>query len=301
MQAKRLAGYVRNLGLCYDAVYSSDLMRALETAEIVVGPEKKKEIIIDERLRERGYGVFEGKKLHVLRDAAKMAGFNDKNYSSFLPDGAESLEEVRDRIQDFCHHQLLCKNHEDGGGGGKSPHPPPYASPSKGNGVTATVTTVVEASSSPPKNILLVTHGGVIREFMRFFRDSLKCQLPDGMREPLRVTPNTGVNVFRIIYRLNSPRDAFLDDQSNPTAILLRAECLRVHEVNHLENQHQGDHPDNVKGSEATLGASSSLSPSSSVKNTQSSSIEPKNHLVSPSSSSNETGVDSLRADLHLA
>ena len=250
--------------MSFDAVYSSDLIRALETAQIIVGSDKKDEIIVDERLRERSYGIFEGKNLKDLREAAKKAGFNDKNYSSFLPEGAESLDEVRQRIQDFCHHQLLCSSQDTDDSNGSS-------LPVKDNCIPQNVTEV-EVSSSPPKNILLVTHGGVIREFMRFFRDSLKCQLPEGVREPLIVTPNTGVNVFRINYRLN---DAFSDQN---TALLVLAECLRVHDTTHLKSE-------------------DFICPQSSI---HASSHESKNHLLTETVVS-DPGVDSLRADLHLA
>lgn len=264
-QANKLAAHVKSLGLSFDAVYSSDLIRARETAEIIVGSDKKDQIIVDERLRERSYGIFEGKNLKDLREAARQAGFNDKNYSSFLPEGAESLDEVHQRIQAFCHHQLLCSSQDTDDSNGSS-------LPAKGNSIPQDVTEV-DVSSSPPKNILLVTHGGVIREFMRFFRDSLKCQLPEGVREPLVVTPNTGVSVFRINYRLN---DAF-NDQS--TALLLRAECLQVHDTTHLKSE------DFICPSQSSNLASSH---------------EPKNHLLAETVVS-DPGVDSLRADLHLA
>lgn len=67
----------------------------------------------------------------------------------------------------------------------------------------------------------MVTHGGVIREFHRFFRDHLRCQLTD--MEPMRVTPNTGVNVFKIVY-----------DNAHNEQTLRIAECLKMHETSHL-------------------------------------------------------------------
>lgn len=63
----------------------------------------------------------------------------------------------------------------------------------------------------------MVTHGGVIREFTRYFRDRLRCVLPD--QEPMRVTPNTGVNVFKLVY---------------VNQVLKIAECLKMHETSHL-------------------------------------------------------------------
>jgi len=188
LQAKKLSDHIQRLNINFNTVYCSDLSRALETAQIILMHDDPSRIVVDDRLRERSYGCLEGKTLQDLRDAAKSAGFNDKNYSSFVPEGAESLAQVRLRIQDFCLNEL------------------PSA---------------CDASTS---NVLLVTHGGVIREFMRFFQDSLKCPLA-GLREPLRVTPNTGVNVFRLMYLTNPKTNV---------KSLVRAECIRVHDVSHL-------------------------------------------------------------------
>jgi broad specificity phosphatase PhoE len=55
-QARRLAVDIRDV----DAVYSSDLARARETAEILANP-LGLEVQTDARLRERGFGAWEGK------------------------------------------------------------------------------------------------------------------------------------------------------------------------------------------------------------------------------------------------
>ena len=187
-QARRLAAHFRTAGVRFDTVFSSDLSRAQETCQILTDGQR---MTIDMRLRERGYGVMEGKNLQDLRAAAKAAGFSDKNCSSYLPPGAESLEQVRSRIQDFCCNHLI-------------------------------------PNAAPDQNVLLVTHGGVIREFMRFFRDQVKCQLT-GLHEPLQVTPNTGVSCFRISYLCK----ALSDGKMRQT--MTEAECLKVHEISHLE------------------------------------------------------------------
>jgi len=286
LQAKKLATHVQAMGLSFDAIYSSDLVRAKETAEIIAGPEKKDAIFVDSRLRERGYGVFEGQSLLSLREAAKEAGFNDKNYSSFLPEGAESLEDVHVRIQDFCHRQLLLDCDCDDG---RPVTVRPLSCPG------ASCTPVVSVSPCPPKNILLVTHGGVIREFMRFFRNSLKCQLPPEAREPIRVTPNTGVNVFRIFFQMNKAngkalladatlsfsqgclvdKEALLDGEPS-TATLLRAECIKVHDTCHLEV----DAKDPYNIYLATLPEHSNNSTSGSSNNNNETGLRPDLHLV---------------------
>lgn len=186
-QAALLFNYWSSNNRTFDLMYSSDLSRAFETCKTIIGPDLQDEIIVDERLRERGYGVKQGIPLHELRTAAKEAGFNEKNYSSYTPEGAESLIQVRDRIRLFCSEHLV--NVVDNG-----------------------------------YKVLLVTHGGVIREFFRFFRDSLRCQLPSES-EPYRVTPNTGVSTFRISYRSGK---------------LVSAECLQIHDISHLPKSTEG-------------------------------------------------------------
>jgi broad specificity phosphatase PhoE len=57
-QAAALAARVRGFGIGH--VFSSDLQRARETAAIVAGHLNIPQLTIDPRLRERGFGAFEG-------------------------------------------------------------------------------------------------------------------------------------------------------------------------------------------------------------------------------------------------
>jgi len=165
----------------FDYVFSSDLSRAYETCQILVG-NSGRELVVDDRLRERAYGNLEGKSVDVLKEEATKAGYDYRTYGAFTPLGAESLAEVKERVQSFLNH----------------------------------LTGVVQ----PGQHVLVVTHGGVIREFIRNFRDKMRCDLTE--MEPLKVTPNTGVNVFRICYK--------------PNGKLLVAECLKMHDVAHLDS-----------------------------------------------------------------
>src|SRR5205807_6477394 len=54
-QARELAGQIDGV----DVIYSSDLARARETAEILAA-ELGIEVHVDQRLRERGFGAWEG-------------------------------------------------------------------------------------------------------------------------------------------------------------------------------------------------------------------------------------------------
>ena len=54
-----------NPSLTFDAVYSSPLDRAMDTASIIGGVDKD-QIIVDERIIEAGFGKYEGKKYHLM-------------------------------------------------------------------------------------------------------------------------------------------------------------------------------------------------------------------------------------------
>ncbi len=83
-------------GIIFDAVYSSPLIRALRTAEIIA-PET--EPVIDERLIEMEYGPYEGKGLRELGPEV-MAFFRDFVHQP-APKGMEPLESVVRRGGEF--------------------------------------------------------------------------------------------------------------------------------------------------------------------------------------------------------
>lgn len=57
-QADRLRLSLSNY--TFDAIYTSPLLRAINTAQIINGNDNQTPITIDERLKERNYGDFEG-------------------------------------------------------------------------------------------------------------------------------------------------------------------------------------------------------------------------------------------------
>ncbi len=57
-QVKSIAGKLN--GICFDAIYSSDLKRAMHTADIISTNIINLPVVCDERLRERNFGVFQG-------------------------------------------------------------------------------------------------------------------------------------------------------------------------------------------------------------------------------------------------
>ena len=105
-EARATGELVRERGLSFDRVYSSPLVRALRTAELVSGfPEHR--IIRDERLCEMDFGVMDGTDYyHPDYPGCEAAG---KPFGGFFedpehyepPKGAESFFDLRARTGSF--------------------------------------------------------------------------------------------------------------------------------------------------------------------------------------------------------
>jgi alpha-ribazole phosphatase/probable phosphoglycerate mutase len=95
-QMKRAASYLAGAG-SLNAVYCSDLSRAVKSAEIIAEPHKLQSIIIPE-LRERNFGIWEGMSFDEIKGQWPDA-FNAwaNNPLEFSPMNGESTIEVRDR------------------------------------------------------------------------------------------------------------------------------------------------------------------------------------------------------------
>ncbi|MBL8144804.1 MAG: histidine phosphatase family protein [Anaerolineae bacterium] len=96
-QAHKLAQFIRNLGL--SALYSSDLVRARQTAELL-DEVLDFAVVYDERLRERNAGAWQGMTLQEMRDwyPDEFAGLT-ADPENFRVAGAESRADVRARMR----------------------------------------------------------------------------------------------------------------------------------------------------------------------------------------------------------
>ncbi|MCG0276387.1 MAG: alpha-ribazole phosphatase [Thermosediminibacteraceae bacterium] len=125
LQAQRLAEVLKRE--TFDVVYSSDLKRAVETAEIIAAPHGLP-VICTKELRELSFGKWEG---HSYQDLEKkyFEEFHNwlRNPGDNKPPGGESLEELIQRVVGFA--KLAARNHSN-------------------------------------KNILIVTHAGPIRAIL---------------------------------------------------------------------------------------------------------------------------------------
>ena len=91
-QAKELSKQINDID--YDIVISSPLIRAKHTAEII--NVKNKQIIYDERLKEREHGSLEGQSVEVTDREDYWNYFTDQKYGT-----EESIPHLFERVKDF--------------------------------------------------------------------------------------------------------------------------------------------------------------------------------------------------------
>ena len=96
-QAEAVRAFFGSRGIHMDAVYSSPLLRAVQTARIIAGDET--EIITDELLLEMDYGPYEGASLE--NPAPELLYFFRDFVHHPAPEGMESLEHVKTRMGVF--------------------------------------------------------------------------------------------------------------------------------------------------------------------------------------------------------
>lgn len=97
-QAKNLGNVVREKGIKFDQIFTSDLKRAIESSDIAF-PEYEK--ITDNRLRECNYGDLDGESKNLV--------IYEEHISIPFPNG-ESLKDVETRMRDFV--SFLKENYD---------------------------------------------------------------------------------------------------------------------------------------------------------------------------------------------
>ncbi|NXJ16077.1 TIGAR bisphosphatase, partial [Odontophorus gujanensis] len=186
-------------------VFSSDLLRAKQARKNKFC--KDLEIKCDTRLRERKYGVAEGRPLTDLKAMAKAAG---EQCPAFTPSGGETLDEVRERARDFF--EFLCqlaveveqKDQEVHGAASRTSEMYEEGSvfPWTGNHSVHELSSANSGASELllDANILVVSHGAYMRNWIGYFVSDLKCTLPANLTKTQlsSVSPNTGVSHFII-------------------------------------------------------------------------------------------------------
>jgi len=158
-QARALAAYLVGRGIA--AVHASDLQRATETAQIVAGLLGIAAFNVDARLRERGFGCFEG----FTRE--ECAAHHPEAWARYLadrratPPGGEPQPEVAARV-------------------------------------VAALTEIAHASRATAEATLIVSHGGTIRTFIHEVTGAAPPPLENGALFLARWTGDRFISVTRV-------------------------------------------------------------------------------------------------------
>uniref|UniRef100_UPI00358EEDDE fructose-2,6-bisphosphatase TIGAR n=1 Tax=Myxine glutinosa TaxID=7769 RepID=UPI00358EEDDE len=242
-QARAAGDFLADIAFTH--VYSSDLQRALQTAEAILERNKRScahKIEVDSRLRERSYGLAEGKPVEELRAMARAVGQACPEYN---PPGAENLQQLKQRVLEFFHS--LCD----------SLAPVQFCSGElpltiNGNVSSTRKPQTVESMSSTTQTeispletgslhqaesqnegpggdlgaeVLVVSHGGTIRQWIQHLVHDLSCAIPPGTHSRLNVvSPNTGLSRFLLVLPGGG---------RPPTSIL----CIYLHHRQHLQDK----------------------------------------------------------------
>ncbi|XP_059259762.1 fructose-2,6-bisphosphatase TIGAR isoform X2 [Mustela nigripes] len=155
----------------------------------------------DSRLRERKYGVAEGRALSELRAMAKAAG---EECPMFTPPGGETLDQVKMRGKDFFN--ILCQLilQEAGQNEQFSQGAPSNCLETSLAEIFPLGKTCASESNSDSDapglvaSVLVVSHGAYMKSLFNYFLTDLKCSLPSTLNksELMSVSPNTGISLF---------------------------------------------------------------------------------------------------------
>jgi broad specificity phosphatase PhoE len=105
-QARKLAGELS--GTEFQGIYSSDLIRARQTADIIAA-ELGIPVTLDARLREINQGIWEGKTIEYVKNTYQPDfSRNPKYITTPRAEGAESLAEVIVRMVEAANEYYLA-------------------------------------------------------------------------------------------------------------------------------------------------------------------------------------------------
>lgn len=100
----------------FDAVYSSPLSRAVNTAQLIIDARdegSRPDIQIDVNLSEMGFGVLEGEKyVPPGEEGGLLEGFWDAPDTYEAPEGGDSFDDIIERAAEFIRHVEAM--HSDG-------------------------------------------------------------------------------------------------------------------------------------------------------------------------------------------
>ncbi|XP_076578821.1 fructose-2,6-bisphosphatase TIGAR B [Chaetodon auriga] len=226
-QGEAAGRYLRDIP--FNNVFVSNLQRALQTAEIIQRNNTHcsgTEMVLEPLLRERGFGIAEGRPKEDLKNMAKAAG---QSCRDFTPPGGETLDQVRLRFKKFL--KVLFKRMLDEHG---------WSSPDASTGAGDSVNGPAAAASDAPLggsaddglqgvsvHVLAVSHGAYINVAVKHLIEDLKCSLPAGVKTSHLFAPCPNTGIGRFILTLS---------QSESGPVLSAARCIFTNRKDHLEN-----------------------------------------------------------------
>lgn len=203
-QAELLGSYLENIK--FDKIYSSDLSRCKQTVDVVVKKNKcsPPEVVLDKRLREQSYGIFEGKS------------FEDcwRSGDGRIP-GGETDEQVIARTDSFL--KQLCKDmtaiescQKEGAKEGTSPEALPHeedthklgkdkseTGPEAKDGHIRSFKELGYPEEFCYPHVLLSSHGMLLRLLIRLLKMKYKLKIRKGLSMRYK-SPNTGLTGFMV-------------------------------------------------------------------------------------------------------
>ncbi|XP_056132277.1 fructose-2,6-bisphosphatase TIGAR B [Lampris incognitus] len=205
-QAEAVGQYFGDLR--FNNVFVSNLQRACKTAEIILRNNTHcsgMEMVLDPLLRERGFGIAEGRPKEDLKNMANAAGQACRDYT---PPGGETLDQVRLRFKKFL-KVLFQRMVDDHGWPGQGATEGATASGAVCGGSSASV-----SGGSPDDGLqgvsvhaLVVSHGAYIREAIRHLVEDWECSLPQGVKTSQLFSPCPNTGVSRFILTLSQSRN----------------------------------------------------------------------------------------------
>nr|XP_019948065.1 PREDICTED: fructose-2,6-bisphosphatase TIGAR B-like isoform X1 [Paralichthys olivaceus] len=229
LQGEAAGKYLKEIS--FNNVFASNLQRAVQTAELIMRHNAHcsgTEMVLEPLLRERSFGVAEGRPKEHLKNMANAAG---QSCGDYTPPGGETLGQVKLRFQKFL--KILFKQmlEEHGSCGSDA---------SEGALAAGDATKVTAAAASDVASVgaaddglqglalhaLVVSHGAYIRVAVGHIVDDLKCSLPAGVKMSQLTAPCPNTGIGRFIFTL-SPSEC--------GPVLSAARCVFTNRKDHLE------------------------------------------------------------------
>lgn len=99
-QAHKTAAHIKDVGLIFDAIYSSPLKRAFRTAEIIANDLGLQEPKINEDLIERDFGILSGQLVSRIEELCAPDIIKTDTITYFLsPEGGETFPQSIERVE----------------------------------------------------------------------------------------------------------------------------------------------------------------------------------------------------------